>query len=210
MNLLLPLIVIALGVTLLSQVSNFYVSSRKTTRETQMNQFKLEAAREMGSVVRAAYDLYVRNGNACPATPTIRSVPSDNGTILCWSTVNRGCLVVSGMNVCLNRGFVVDNSGLTKQYWARLFVPSVHAQRDPLSGPPPTPRNFGYTNGQVRLRVANNLAGDPKLATTFAPDCNDSLTQCITVSFCVDTVARVGCAGTDYFITQTYALWRNY
>lgn len=204
MNIVLPLIVLGLALTVIGNVSNFFISSRKTSREVEMQVVKMDAAREMGAMVRAAYDLSEKTGNACNSDTRRRN--SDNGVPLCWPRHNDGCFEVSGMQVCRSSGFVTNNSALPSKYWVALIFPSAFAART-LSTPQSPTSGAGAADG-VQLSF-NNLSGNPAAATTFAPNCSNANTRCITVSFCVDFAKRNRCTNTsDIYVSQTYAIMR--
>ncbi|KYG62370.1 hypothetical protein AZI86_16160 [Bdellovibrio bacteriovorus] len=202
MGVLAPLIALIVGITLMANVSDFFVSSRETSKQNFMAMTKLDVAREMGPIVRNAYDMRLRG--ACPSGTTARN--SVEGIQLCWRTLDNGCIRPMDKTICLASGFVSHHSSPIPWYLKFLGVENAYAQR---AAPWPTSPRGGVASGNG-VWVGAPIPGPAAAATTFSPVCGSAGTVCITMDFCLGEkdIKVNGCASTSpIYIRQTFAIW---
>lgn len=204
MNILAPLIALIVGLTLIANVSDYFVSSRETSKQNHMAMTKMDAAREMAPLVRNGYDLYIRNGNACPGATRVVTPINPTTARMCWPATNNGCVGTVNRQVCLAQGFLTSTQPAMPLLYRLLNPIQAYAQRALPTAQSPRAAAAASTG----VYVGTPTAGAPAAATTFSADCSDGNTACITLAFCVGETRINGCNNTHPgYVIQTFALW---
>lgn len=94
---ILVIIAAAVGAILSFQITGRFTDAKTAVSRVEMEVTRVEASREMGVVVRKAYD-FAQSG-ACPAGTSL--LKSDGGNAnLCWPTQDSGCLKMDHWFIC--------------------------------------------------------------------------------------------------------------